>query len=268
MGRYLSISLNFEARQSFSSLLAPIFSSDFFRPVSVGGFDGANWLLVGYDLSRFVSRFLRSKPRSKSVEICSKPEDSEYSYLKSLRDNIIHAQTNFSEFSPFETHDLEASITRVFSSYESTKLDAINSWISRFPKAIIDVYGSLELALNKESGIYLSRAYRPLYGGKPAQLPFLQIWVRKEPPVGGSRVTLTLYSSSVIWLTSAHTWNSRITEGGVNWNLNRMVDLCRQIVDTNRLNFQSTTISLEGNIFLQEESRIHTAFNDLQPFDK
>ena len=269
MGRYVAVDFQFENITSVAELLAPLFSSPFFTPIAMGGIEGHqqgdHWLIAGFALEYFVSFFRsRGARQAISIDVASTPNSIEQQYLASIA-NAITQQVDLSyQLSPFEIEAPETGVTFISAANLGTAaLDSIDQWLGQYPRGVIYLYGTVQIAVQSLHGIDWSQAFRFLYTPDDQVpvlgAPFLFLRVGASP-FTANKTEVGLYSASTIWLESSQALDGRVGQREADTNLVQLAALARLIAQNGASRPLDVELNVEGSLFHKERERIESAF--------
>jgi hypothetical protein len=273
MGRYLSISCQFDHVQAPARLVEPAFSNPFFGPVAIGGLDaheaGDNWFLAGYALEDFISRFLeRGTSKPVSIALARTAEKSQAEYLSTTSNWLSHQKLPGRELSPFESRDPSVGVTFIRQvTMDAEVLDELDRWIARFPSGVFYLYGTAQLAVQNPCEIPWNHAFRFLYprnaGLQGIGAPFLFIRVGASP-FSQSATEVTLFSESTVWLQEDRAFNGRVRRQDAAKNLAGLASLARCVAHNPEATAPvSVNLRADGGPFQRELDWLQLAFADI-----
>jgi hypothetical protein len=266
MGKYFALTLRFDAERLSGDFISPLFDSSFYRPTSIGGCTGGNWLLAGYELNDFVGRMRpdRNHP-PRSIEIIANDTDAEYDYLQSLADTITSGSKVEHKLSPFETTDPAQQVSFIEKHLDKSIVDRVADWLLRFPRNTLHVYGTLALAVREPNDLSWHSAYREVFGTNAYH--FLDISFTMYPPAQPEQLEIMLFTGSEIWLREAQALSNRVGKDEAIQNLANLAVFAKSLKLANESRFRSASPDVEGTIFYNEQPPLYMSFLDLEPFD-
>jgi hypothetical protein len=269
MGDYLSVALRFRGGGRALALLEPFFSSSFFTPVAIGGVasseDGPRWLIGGYVVEPFLTHLISvDRQRTPAVEILEEPRIQNHEYLVSMARRVRDRTIPSSTFSPHELRDPATGVTFLPSiRLSASALEGTQEWLSRFPYAIVYVYGSVNIAVRQRDHHPWNMAFRFPISENPTTVgtsaPFLYVWgtTRSLSP---DTTDVQLYGQSRIWLRGALEFEGLVGEQEADQNLANLAALAGSIIEAGEDTLVAGEIRVKGRLYRRELDRISAVF--------
>jgi hypothetical protein len=272
MADYISIHLEFEGAGNAVDLLSPTLSSSFFKPVSLGGLQSLKgkdyWFLSGYALENFLSFFLDKEPNEPvSIELAVENDSEECQYINFLKEQICKQIPPFERLSPFEKKDPIAKVTFLDQiALDISTLKQCQQWYRRYPKGVLYLYGTINLAVKSTNEFTWKKSFRYLHlpsaGNKSIGTPFLYIRAATDS-ISPVSTHIMVHSNSHIWLKEGRALGGRVGQQEADENLAGLVSLVKLMIDSDIAQLQYADLGLEGSIFEHERDRISSAFSNI-----
>lgn len=265
MTQHLSIGLDFHTEHITRDMIEPLFTSDFFRPLALGGLDVKhNWFLSGYALEDFFAR-LHWGGSHKPASIQLAPQNPPMTdYLSAIADHMNALERPVDDLSPFEEVDPQTGVTYVNAELDPVALDAVTAWFGQFDCVHLAVIGALRLAVTDAASLPWSAAYQTveLQDGVQVDTPLLTFDIRITPRIPHT-VSAVLQTSALVWLQNAGALSGRIGAAEADHNLTQLGGLAKALSEAGP-NLELSEITLQGDAYRAERVRLLNAFGSLR----
>lgn len=268
MGRYMYLHFEFEGVSNPIGILEPLFFSQLFKPVAVGGIAppmkhkrGDHWFLSGYGLEHFVNSIHR-KPvhQPGTIKMIAEAGSEEHDYLLTVSKYIRQAIDLKDQLSPFEQFDAISGVTYLNSGQRigSKVLEEMHQWIDIHSRGTFHLYGAMDIIIRHEYKPPWKQVFRfshETQGKLPSRpTPLLTLEIQRSP-IQFDRTLVAVSTDATIWLQGAQALNGLIGRQEADENLARFSSLAHVIF--NSINVKPTVeLHLEGLAFHNEADRI------------
>lgn len=260
MGRYICVSLRFEKGPEGLRVFEPLFASEHFRPIGLGGIGSSKtapnrWLLAGYGLESFVSQFSWTKRGGPpSFTLVPSPYPDHGGYLQQFVDLIKVRKNPTRQLSLHEYAVQEVGTTFIDAPFlESSVLKDGSHWMTSSQSSYFKILGTFSIATWASEQHDWQKAFRFLVE-EPTDymsvgIPF--VWFSFNPQVR----ELNVFSESTIWAKKVSSLNGLVSGEKADENLRRLGDLTN-LLGTGGFEGLTREVSFKGSVFRNELERI------------
>lgn len=277
MGKYIALHLAFDAPHREIDVLRGAFRARAFAAKAIGAlgrikaskenvFDG---FMSGWGLEVFGSS-KQSALKGRSITTVAVDPQNE-AYLADVVAKVHRATLLRREFPPFETRDEQYGVTFLNTpDLGLAPVEVCGLWGKEFDPFPVHLYGTFHLAVNDPGPHDWRNAYESLYDYPPEitsialASPYIllsAVTSPEEPNV----TSVMLMASSLVWLHNGNALNGHVGSEEADENLLRLADLVECLVNHGNTQLRHASLSVDGNLFLNELDRIKEAFVTVVP---
>jgi hypothetical protein len=250
-----------------------MFGTPYFRPMGIGGWIDNRWILAGWGLEYFVGSFAGMRELRKNASITAIQGD-DVSAIRKSHDEYVRQLAKCIRSGGCPNYlmcEYETVWDEVLCTFLQT--DSLDTAILKELEAKVQVcrrwsfytYGTFSVVSSYENSLCWENAFRFVVknesGDNVQAIPFVVMRVGSDVSCSA---TVSISSSSTIWLRVESSLNGHIAEHDADENVDRLAHIVRCFCKNAAEQIVSAELLLSGTPFRVERARLSRAFgNDI-----